>query len=135
MLLLLAKAKGSTSIDNSRYLIIFEVDFNHAKGHFFGGDANLALDELKMLPEDHFSRHGSTAIDCKFDSTLVEDIARGSRIPMAISSCDARQCYDRVLHLVQCMVWMALLKDVSVVFVVLFCLQNMKYFKRTGYGD
>ena len=30
---------------------------------------------------------------------------------------------------------MAFLKDVGVVFVVLFCLKNIKYFKRTGYGD
>ena len=35
MLLLLVKAKDSASVDNSRYLIIFEADFNHAKGHFW----------------------------------------------------------------------------------------------------
>ena len=54
---------------------------------------------------------------------------------MAITSCDAKQCYDRVLLLMQCLVWMALTKDVTVVFVILVVLQNMRYFKRTGYGD
>ena len=108
---LLAKAKGATTIDKSRYLILFEGDYNQFKGHFIGGDANNALEELGVLPDEHFSRRGSTAIDCKFDSTLVEDIGRMSHIPMAITSCDASQCYDRVLLLIQCLVWMASLKD------------------------
>ena len=93
---LLAKSKGSTTTDNSRYLIIFEGDYNHCKRHFIGGDANAALDELGELSDEYYSTSGSTAIDCKFDSTLVEDIARMSHIPMAITSCDTKQCYDRV---------------------------------------
>ena len=67
-------------MNNSRYLVIFEGNFNQLKSHFIGGDANDALDKLRLLPEEHFSRHGSTAIDCKFDSTLVKDISRVSRI-------------------------------------------------------
>ena len=48
---------------------------------------------------------------------------------------DAAQCYDRVNHILMAMVWMTLIRNAMVVFLILACLQSMEFFQRTGYGD
>ena len=110
-----------TALHNCRYLIIYEADLNHHKHHFIGGVANEAIDQCEGLPEDIFSKKGGTSPDCKFDSTLMYDIARQCRIPMSLNSIDASQCYDRVLHLILWMVWYALIKNKNVCIVIIGC--------------
>ena len=51
-----------------------------------------------LLPDEHFSKKGSTAEDAKLDKTLMEDLSRQSRTPMSVVSVDAAQCYVRVNH-------------------------------------
>ena len=51
-----------------------------------------SLIDQGLLPEDHFSKKGSTADDVKFDKTLMEDLSRQSRIPMSIVSVDRYAC-------------------------------------------
>ena len=68
-----------------------------------------SLIDQGLLPEDHFSKKGSTADDVKFDKTLMEDLSRQSRTPMGIVSVDAAQCYDRVNHVMMSLVWLALI--------------------------
>ena len=53
MQLLLAKTKGATTVDSNRYVVLFEGDFNHTKGHFFGG---VLFRSIRAKPENH---HGS----------------------------------------------------------------------------
>ena len=67
-----------------------------------------SLTDQSLLPEEHFSKKGSTADDAKFDKTLIEDLSRQSRIPVSIVSVDAAQCYDRVNHVNMSLVWLAL---------------------------
>ena len=98
--MLLAKLRGECSVHNCRYLIIYEADFNFFKHFFIGIMANETVNKIDGLPEEVYSRKGGTGIDCDFDSALMTDICRQSRIPMSITSIDASQCYDRVLHLI-----------------------------------
>ena len=88
-----------------------------------------------MLPEEHGSRRGSTALDSSFDVALSVDISRQSRIAMAILSLGAAQCYDRVNHIIMAIVWIILIRNIMVVFLILSCLQTMEFYQRTGYGD
>jgi hypothetical protein len=48
------------------------------------------------IPEELFSQKGSTAEDAKFDKTLMGDLSRQARQPMAIILAGAAYCYDRV---------------------------------------
>ena len=89
----------------------------------------------KGFPEDIYSKKGSTGVDCKFDLTLMTDIARQSRMPMTLTSIDASQCYDRVLHLILGMVWFSLVKSKNVIVTIISCLQLMEYFMRSRFGD
>ena len=94
-----------------------------------------SLTDQGLLPEEHFSKKGSTAEDAKFDKTLMEDLSRQSRTPMSIVCVNAAQCYDRVNHVIMSLVWLALVGAVGPIKVLLHCLQTMKFFQRTGHGD
>ena len=77
------------------------------------------------MPEEHFSKKGSTADDAKFDKTLMEDLSRQSRTPMSIVSVDAAQYYGRVNHVIMSLAWLALIGVVGPIKVLLHCLQTM----------
>ena len=65
----------------------------------------------------------------------MTDIGRQSLIPMSLTSIDASQCYNRVLHMILWMVWYSLVKLENVVVTIVTCLQLMEYFMRSGFGD
>jgi uncharacterized membrane protein YgcG len=88
-----------------------------------------------LLPEEHFSKKGSTAEDAKFDKTLMADNSRQAGMPMSIVSVDAAQCYDRVNRIIMSLVWFALTGVVGQIRVLLHCLQTMRFYQRTGHGD
>ena len=101
----------------------------------FEQEAMRTLTDQGLLPDEHFSKKGSTAEDAKFDKVLMEDLSRQSRTSMSIVSVDAAQCYDRVNHVIMSLVWLALIRVVGPIKVLLHCLQTMKFFQRTGHGD
>lgn len=84
---------------NNIILTLYEADFNQFKSFMVTHLAMGALVELKGLPEEHFSKRGSTSIDAKFDTTVMVEICRQSRVPMILGSVDAAQCYDGVMNL------------------------------------
>ena len=54
---------------------------------------------------------------------------------MAVVSVDAAQCYDRVNHVIMALVWCALIGKMGPILVLLACMQNMRLFQRTGFGN
>ena len=80
-----------------------------------------------LLPEEHFSKKGSTADDAKFDKILMGDLSHQSRTPMSIVPVEAAQWYDRVNHVIMSLVWLALIGVVGPIKVLLHCLQTMKF--------
>ncbi len=66
------------------------------------------LTDSRYIPKELFSQKGSTAEDAKFDKTLMADLSRQARQPMAIILADAAYCYDRVNHVIILLVWLVL---------------------------
>ena len=94
------------------------------------------LTESGLIPEELFSQKGSTAEDAKFNKTLTADLSRQARQPMTIVSANAADCYDRVNHIIMSLVWLTLLNgNIQQIVVALICLQTMKFFQRTGFGE
>jgi hypothetical protein len=88
------------------------------------------------IPEELFSQKGSTAEDAKFDKTLMADLSRQARHPMTITLADAAYCYDRVNHAIMSLVWLVLTNgNILAIVASLICLQTMKFFQRTGFGE
>ena len=110
MQVVMYKGIGTCTMDNMRYLNMYETDFNYFQVVYVRDEAMQSLTEGGHLPEEHFSKKGSTTIDAKFDATLMTDISRQSRNPSAIVSVDAAQCYRRVNHVMLALMWIALLK-------------------------
>jgi hypothetical protein len=76
------------------------------------------------------------AEDAKFDKTLMADLSRQSRQPMTVVSANAAYCYDRVNHVIMLLVWLVLTNgNIPAIVTALICLQTMKFFQRTGFGE
>ena len=55
---------------------------------------------------------------------------------MIVTSADAEACYNRVNHVVMSLVWLVLLHgNAPAIVAALICLQTMKFFQRTGFGE
>ncbi len=95
-----------------------------------------ALANSGYIPEELFSQKGNTAEDAKFDKTLMADLSRQARHPMTIVLTDAAYCYDRVNHIIMSLIWLALTNgNILAIVASLVCLQTMKFFQRTGFGE
>jgi hypothetical protein len=94
------------------------------------------LTSSEYIPEELFSQKGSTAKDAKFDKTLMADLSKQARHPMTIVLADAAYCYDRVNHVIMSLVWLVLTNgNIPAIVASLICLQTMKFFQRTGFGE
>jgi hypothetical protein len=87
---------------------LYEADFNCYNQFVFGKEAMPKLSNSGYIPEELFSQKGSTAEDAKFNKTLMADLSRQARQPMAIILADAAYCYDRVNHVIMLLVWLVL---------------------------
>jgi hypothetical protein len=55
---------------------------------------------------------------------------------MTVVSADAAYCYDRVNHIIMSLVWLVLTNgNIPAIVASLICLQTMKFFQRTGFGE
>ena len=132
---LLEKIAGVCAVSKLRSIQLYEADYNWFNKLIFNDQAMATLKSTGMMPEEHFSQKQSLAEDACFDKILTLDLSRQTRLPMALVSVDAAQCYDRVNHLMMSLVWLALGVQRSAIAIILNCLQNMKIFTRTGFGD
>ncbi len=95
-----------------------------------------SLNSIGDTPEELFSHKGSTSKDAKFDKTLMADLSRQARHPLAIVLADAAYCYDKVNHIIMSLVWLVLTNgNIPAIVATLICLQTMKFFQRTGFGE
>ena len=133
---MLEKIAGVCLVEKLRAIQLYEADFNCYNQFVFGRKAMQTLTGSGYVPEELFSQKGSTAEDAKFDKTLMADLSRQARHPMIITSADAAYCYDRVNHVVMSLVWLVLTNgNIPAIVAALVCLQTMKFFQRTGFGE
>jgi hypothetical protein len=93
------------------------------------------LTDSGYIPKELFSQKRSTAEDAKFGKTLMADLSRQERQPMAIILADAANCYDRVNHVIMLLVWLVLTNgNIPFIVAAMICIQTMKFFQRTGFG-
>jgi hypothetical protein len=55
---------------------------------------------------------------------------------MIVTSADAAYCYDQVNHTIMSLVWLVLNNgNILAIVAAMICLQTMKFFQRTGFGE
>jgi hypothetical protein len=63
------------------------------------------------------------------------NITRQARVPAAIASVDASNCYDRIAHAIASLVFQAFGVPATAIKMMLSTIENMKFFLRTGFGN
>ena len=132
---MLEKIAGVCLVEKLRAIQLYEADFNCFNYFIYCRAAMESLTKNNYLPEQLFSQKGCTAEDAKFDKPLMADLSRQLRHPMTAVSADAASCYDRVNHIIMSLVWLVLTGNMPVIVATLICLQTMKFFQWTGFGD
>jgi hypothetical protein len=132
----LEKIAGVCLVKKLWAIRLYKADFNCYNQFVFGKEAMQKLTDSRYIPKELFSQKGSTAEDAKFDKTLMADLSRQARQPMAIILADAAYCYDRVNHMIVLLVWLVLTNgNIPSIVAAMICLQTMKFFQRTGFGE
>jgi hypothetical protein len=132
---MLEKIAGVCLVEKLRAIQLYKADFNCFNHFIFGRAAMEFLSKNDYLPEELFSQKGCTAEDSKFDKTLMADLSKQARHPMTVVSADGAYCYDRVNHIIMSLAWLVLTGNTPAIVATLICLQTMKIFQRTGFGD
>jgi hypothetical protein len=132
---ILERIAGVCLVKKLQAIQLYEANFNCYNQFIFGKQAMQNLTDSGYIPKELFSQKGSTAEDVKFDKTLMGDLSRQARQPMAIILADAAYCYDRVIHVIMLLVWLVLTNgNIPSIVAAMICLQTMKFFQRTGFG-
>jgi hypothetical protein len=82
--------------------------------------------------DEIFSEKGRLSEDGALAKTLFCDISRQLRIPAAIASVDASNCYDRIAHAIASLVFTAFGVSANASKTMLSAIQKMKFFLRTA---
>jgi hypothetical protein len=132
---MLEKIAGLCLVKKLQAIQLYEANFNCYNQFIFGKQAMQNLTDRGYIPKEMFSQKGSTAEDAKFDKTLMGDLSRQARQPMAIILADTAYCYDRVNHMIMLLVWLVLTNgNIPSIVAAMICLQTMKFFQRMGFS-
>ena len=132
---MLEKTLGVTLVTKLRAILLMEADFNATNKIIYGNRMMGKAREYNLMPEEIFSERNRMADDGTLSKTLFCDLARQARVPAAIASVDASNCYDRIAHAMASLVFQAFGVPPTATESMLGTIENMKFFLRTGFGD
>jgi hypothetical protein len=112
-----------------------EADFNANNKIIFGERMMEVARRYGLMDDEIFSEQGRTAEDGALSKVLFYDIVRQFRLPAAISSVDAANCYDSIAHAIASLIFQAMGVPLEGVEAMLEAIHDMKYFLHTAYGD
>ena len=95
---MLEKLAGVALVTKLRAILLMEADFNFHNGLIFANRMMDSARQHRLIPEEIFSEKGRTAEDALFQQVLIFDIVCQKKVPLAVASIDASQCYDRIGH-------------------------------------
>ena len=98
LLVMLEKMCGVWLVSKLRAILLMEADFNAMNKEVYGVRMLEEARKCKLVPEEIFSEWNCTDDNGGLEKTLFYDIALQLRIPAAIASVDASNCYDCIAH-------------------------------------
>ena len=132
---MLEKTLGVMLVSKLRAMLLMEVDFNATNKIVYGDRLMKNVRKHNLMPEEIFSEKNRMANDGTLCKTLFYDITRQARIPTAIASVNASNCYDRIAHAIASLVFQAFGVPTMAIETMLGAIENMKFFLCTGFGD
>ena len=132
---MLEKTLGVTLVTKLRAILLMEADFNATNKIIYRNRMIEKAQEYNLMPEEIFSERNRMADNGTLSKTLFCNLARQARVPAAIASVDASNCYDRIPHAMASLIFQAFGVPPTAVESMLGTIENMKFFLRTGFGD
>jgi hypothetical protein len=132
---MLEKTLGVTLVSRLRAILLMEADFNASNKIIYGVRMTRNARNHQLMPEEVFSKKNRMEDHGTLTKTLFYDVTRQARVPAAIASIDASNCYNRIAHAMALLVFQAFGVPASAINLMLSTIENMKFFPRTGFGD
>ncbi len=132
---MLEKTLGVTLVSKLRAILLMEADFNATNKIVYGNRMMKNVRRFNRMPEEIFSEKNRMADDGTLCKTLFYDIMRQARVPAAIASVDASNCYNRIAHAIASLVFQAFGVPATAIKTMLSTIENIKIFLRTGFGN
>ncbi len=123
------------SSQHSHTILLIEGDFNFYNKWIFGQVAVNKMFKLGYIPEDQYSKKGSTAENLKLDNRLTMNLSRQFRQPLVAVSADADKCYNRIDYIIMSPLLLAIGGNEGSIKAMLSCIKGMRFFQRTGRGN
>ena len=132
---MLEKEKGNARVDRLRTILLYEADFNF-NNSMLGKNMMRSGEKLGTLAREQYgSRKQMTAIECALNKRLLFDIARHTKRPLGVCSCDLKSCYDRILHNFAAIAMQRAGAPRTAIVSMLKTIRKLKHAVRTVYGD
>jgi hypothetical protein len=132
---MLEKTLGVTLVSKLRAILLMEADFNASNKILYRVRMMQNAREHHLMPEEIYSKKNRMADDETLTKTLFYNVTCQARVPAAIASVDASNCYDRIAHAVASLVFQAFGVPELAISSMLSAIKNMKFFLRTGFED
>jgi hypothetical protein len=135
LLVMLEKMFGLQLFSKLRAILLMEANFNAINKEVYGVRMLEEARKYKLVPEEIFSEKHCTADNGGLAKTFFYDIVCQLRVPAAIASVDASNCYDRIAHAMALLIFHSFGVEDTAATAMLETIQEMKFFLRTAFGD
>jgi hypothetical protein len=135
LLVMLEKMFGKRLVSKLCAILLMEADFNAMSKEVCGARMLEEAWEYKLVPEEIFSKKNCMADNRGLAKTLFYNIVRQLRVPAAIASVNASNCYDCIAHTMALLIFQSFGVEDTAVTAMLKVIQEMKIFLRTAFGD
>lgn len=132
---MLEKKKNNFRVDCLRTIMLYDVEFNMTN-KILGRDTMAQAERYGGLaPEQYGSRKQKSANDHALNKRLTFDIIRQKRQAAAMTSCDAKSCYDRIVHSIAALSMRRQGVQEPPIVCMFTTIQNLVHTVRTAFGD
>jgi hypothetical protein len=129
---MLEKTLGVTLLSKLRAILLMEADFNTTNKIVYGDRMMKHIRKHNQMPKEILSKKNRMADDGTLCKTLFYDITRQARVPAAIASVDASNCYNRIAHAIASLVFQAFGVPTTAIETMLGTIENMNFFSAYG---
>ena len=132
--LMLLKEPSNFALQKLRTIVLFQADSNMTNKRL-GRESMWSAVKHGHIAEEQYSRPRRKAIDHALNRRLVFDISRQQRSPLAMCSCDLKNCYDRIAHNAASLALQRVGVSRSKIVSMFSAIQEMIHTVRTSFGD
>ena len=131
---MILKKAGLYDVDKLCTIVLYEADFNH-NNKWLGKSMMDKACDLDKIAVEQYSIPGKKSINHALNRRLVFDITWYQKSSLAMTSCDLKSCYDRIVHVPAMMAMHRAGASVYPSKSMFSTIQQTQHVTRTAFGD